>query len=234
MIKLSRTPTEPLYELVLKVFLVWAFSTVIYYKFLPYFHINISYNSSPLLVSVYYITWSAIAVFIFRDRFHDLMSTKQNVWSYSVLSIAGASIFMSLLYIFSLIPKSSQLLYPASDIFYATPKYFISKAFEILHQQILITVIVADFYNRFRSVKKVAIGYFLTFGLAHVLLYAFSGSFLILAITMTTGAMFSSLVFPYLIIKVRNGFLYSYMLHFAFYFVVATLFRLLPPIGYFF
>jgi hypothetical protein len=49
---------------------------------------------------------------------------------------------------------------------------------------------------------------------------------------MTGGAFVSSLIFPFLILRVRGGFVYAYMIHFIFYVILAMLLHAWPPPGY--
>jgi hypothetical protein len=49
---------------------------------------------------------------------------------------------------------------------------------------------------------------------------------------MTLGAFFSALIFPYLMLKVRGGFVYAYMIHFAFYLFLAMFLQLFPVPGF--
>ncbi|HBD25001.1 MAG: hypothetical protein A2566_00435 [Candidatus Zambryskibacteria bacterium RIFOXYD1_FULL_40_13] len=46
------------------------------------------------------------------------------------------------------------------------------------------------------------------------------------------GAFLSSFVFPYLMLRVRGGFVYAFMIHFVFYILIAILLHARPPPGY--
>jgi hypothetical protein len=88
------------------------------------------------------------------------------------------------------------------------------------------------FYFRFNSLKMVALGYVLIFGSAHIVLFVLNGAPTPYAIFMTLGSIVSGLFFPYLLIRVRGGFVYNFMIHFLFYLTLATSLHLLPPPGY--
>jgi hypothetical protein len=93
---------------------------------------------------------------------------------------------------------------------------------------------VSALYTKYGTIKKAALGYIVIFDSAHIILFSLSGSPLPFAVIMTSGAIFSGFVFPYLILKFRSGFIYTYTLQFLFYIVIAALLKIYPPPGYFF
>lgn len=101
-------------------------------------------------------------------------------------------------------------------------------------QQLLVSVLVLELHLRFESIKEVMVGYLICFGGAHVVLFFLNGAPIIYSTTMTVGAILSSLIFPYLILRVRGGFVYAYTIHFGYYVALAALFNILPPPGYIF
>jgi hypothetical protein len=64
------------------------------------------------------------------------------------------------------------------------------------------------------------------FGGMHVLL-ALSGSSFIYVAVFTSAATIAGFIFPYLIVRVRNGLVYSYLLHWGFYAVIIIAARVL-------
>jgi hypothetical protein len=152
---------------------------------------------------------------------------------YGGLSIVSAGVMWGLLYLFSKFSiPSGPILSPYTDILFATEWYFLPKSIEILVQQLLVTVLVLELFFRFHTLKKVVIGYVLCFGGAHIVLYLLNGAPTPYALIMTGGAFLSSSVFPYLMLRVKGGFVYAYLIHFAFYVVLAMLLHTWPPPGY--
>jgi hypothetical protein len=79
-------------------------------------------------------------------------------------------------------------------------------------------------------VRNVALAYAVLFGVPHVALFALSGASLAYATIMTASAFASAAIFPHLILKVRNGFVYTFVLHLLFYFVLVLSIQTWPPI----
>jgi hypothetical protein len=136
-------------------------------------------------------------------------------------------------YVFSFLPiPHGPLIAPYTDILFATPWYFLPKAVEILVQQLLIAVLVLELYHAFKTLKEVIVAYAVCFGGAHIALFFFNGSSTDYSIIMTVGALLTSLIFPRLILNVRGGFVYTFMIHFVFYILLATILHIVPPPGY--
>ena len=180
------------------------------------------------------MAWLVFAVWYFRDILSKWITVSWWLLLYLFLSLAGATILCGILYLFSFLPiLQGPLRPPYTDLLFATPWYFLPKAVEILIQQLLITVFIAELYFYFKTLSKVILGYILCFGGAHIILFLINGASAPYAIIMTVAAFLTSFMFPYLIVKVRAGFLYAYMIHFCFYVVLAVVLRVLPPPGYF-
>lgn len=110
----------------------------------------------------------------------------------------------------------------------ATPAYFFPKAADILFQQSLIAALVLAFSARTQSFPRVRLWYLVCFGGAHLALFVIPGILPLYALVMTLAALASAFVFPYLILYVRGGFIYSYMTHLLFYILLALLIHVWP------
>jgi hypothetical protein len=110
-----------------------------------------------------------------------------------------------------------------SDLFVATPWYFLPKSIDILYQQLLIAALVLSLGSRF-SVRATSIIYTGLFAAAHLLLF-FGGQFSPATYLMLLGAIASGALFPYLLLKVRHGFIYTYAIHWMFYALVVAVLR---------
>lgn len=170
----------------------------------------------------------------FGDTYHKWVGKERHVLLYGLWSLAGAVGLCGLVYVFSLLPiLRGPLSPPYTDLLFATPWYFLPKAIEILIQQLLITVLIVEIYSTYHSIKKVIIGYIICFVGAHTILFLLNGSPAAYIFIMTTAAFFTSFAFPYLILKIKGGFIYSYLIQFTFYILLAVLLRVWPPPGYF-
>ena len=98
----------------------------------------------------------------------------------------------------------------------ATPSYFLPKSIEILFQQLLVVALVLALTAQRYSIRRISIYCALAFGAAHILL-AFGGVPIGYVIRFMLSAMVFGFVFPYLLLRVRNGLAYSYMIHWTYY-----------------
>lgn len=223
----------PLYKVVGEIAALWTLANVGYYVILPVLDYQLSYNSAPIVIAGYFLLWALISTLYFWNLLKKNVAKNYHIWVYGILSLGSAALIWGLLYLFSFLPiQQGPNLSAYTDILFATPWYFLPKSIEILVQQILITVLVLEFYSRFNSLKETAVSYAICFGGAHILLFSINGAPTLYALMMTVGSVLSALVFPYLILRVRRGFVYSYMIHLVFYILLAMLLRTLPLYGY--
>lgn len=222
----------PLYVVLAKVAALWIVANVGYFVLFPLFGYGLSYNAEPIIFAGYFLLWTIISIFHFKDLFSKLSPSRTHIWMYSALSLLCAALVWGLLYLFSLVPVlNGPALAPYSDIVLATPWYFLPKSFEILMQQVLITALVYALAVRYRTLKKIQIAYALSFGLAHVLMI-FTDSPSAYAVIMTVGAVLSTFLFPQLMLRVRGGFVIAYTIHLLFYILLAMTLHTWPPPDY--
>ncbi len=224
----------PLYRVLLRIAGLWMLATMGYYVALPAFGYHLSYNAAPVAIACYFLVWAVISFLFFLDLFRAWSDGGSRLWWYGGVSLACSAVVWGLLYALSLLPVlQGPQMAPYSDLLLSTPWYFLPKSVDILVQQILTAALILALHFRLGSFKKVLIGYGVCFGGAHVLLYALSDAPPPYALIMTVGALLSTLVFPYLIVRVREGFVYAYAIHLVFYILLAMLLHTWPPPGYF-
>lgn len=224
---------NPLYVVIGRIAGIWTLANIGYYLILPPLGFTLSYETSPFAIAIYFLVWVFITVYYFWDVYSKWFSVDTDIWFYVVQSLVAASFFFIAVRLFYLLPRIPGI--PVSsytDLLFASSLYFLPKAVEVLVQQLLISVLVFDLSFKFEKLKSVVLGYALCFGGAHIVLYLMNNQSLPYSITMTTGAFLSSLVFPYLFLRVKGGFVYAYMIHFMFYVVLAVLLHILPPPGF--
>ncbi|TSC85647.1 MAG: Uncharacterized protein G01um10148_1033 [Parcubacteria group bacterium Gr01-1014_8] len=220
----------PLYKTLGKIAALWAAVNIGFYTFLPILGVDLSYNNTPVAITLYYVVWLLISVYVFWDIFSKWLPTENRVWVYGLLCGAyGAFIFFMLFVLSQLpipqVPRIAQY----TDIIFATPWYFLPKALDILIQQVLIAALILALATTFRSVKKTSIVYAVCFGGVHILLFAIGGAPTPYTMVMTLGAVASAFIFPYLILRVPSGFVYNYMIHLTFYVALVMISHTWPP-----
>jgi hypothetical protein len=95
------------------------------------------------------------------------------------------------------------------------------KPLDVLVQQLMIIVLVRKFSELKLKYKTIAIICLFCFGIIHIF-QVFKTS-LIIGLCFTFVALLLSIVFPYLILKVKNGVIYSYVIHLGIYTLAALL-----------
>lgn len=221
----------PLYIVLGRVTALWIVANAGYFVIFPLLGYGLSYNSAPIAFALYFLVWAAISAYDLSS-FVPLPSSYARVWKYALTGFGCAFLVWGLLYLFSFVPVLyGPLLAPYSDILFATPWYFLPKSAEVLVQQILISALVYTFAARLDSLKQIMLAYAATFGSVHLLMF-FVGSPTAYTVIMTTGALLSTFIFPYLILRVERGFIYTYTIHLIFYILLAMTLHSWPPPGY--
>lgn len=208
---------------------VWMVANAGYYVVLPALGFSLNYNTAPFIIAGYFFVWFIIAVTAFRDILRTLLF-ENRLWVYAATILAAGIVVPALLVQLSQlpIPHSSNPSY-YSDILFATPWYFLPKVADILLQQTLIATIILALAAHIRSLKTLSYTYAVLFGGAHVVLFLLSDTPSAYAAMMTGGALVSAAIFPYLILRVRSGFVYTFSIHLLFYLVLVLALHTWPP-----
>lgn len=229
----NRTHREPLIKKIVEIASLWLVANLGYYMLFPALGYELDYNAEPFYIALYFLGWSAFAVYYFWPLFKYSLALDGRIRTEAIISLGFATVISAVLYGFSHLPSlKGPSFAPYTDILLATPWYFLPKMAEILMQQLLITVFVLEVWERMRSLASVITWYVLAFGGAHVVLCALSSAPTQHATFMTTAAVLSSALFPYLLLRVRGGFIYSYAIHVLFYLGLALVLHSWPPPGY--
>jgi len=202
---------------------LWAASDIGYYFLLPALGQAGSYSASSVAVALYYAFWVGMAVITFWPLYGQWARFENRFTGYIVwsLSFAGCTLFAA--YILPLLPRVAWTeSWSPPELRVATADYFLPKSVEILFQQLLILALVLALSARDYSIRKISIICAVAFGLTHVLL-AFSGVPTGYVIRFMVSAAAFGFMFPYLLLRVPNGFAYSYMIHWSYYAVSVIL-----------
>ena len=219
----------PLYQTLGEVAGIWMIANAGYYVVLPILGFDLSYNNAPFVIAAYFFAWFLIAVTAFKGTL-DALLFENRLWVYAAVILGAGLVLPALLVQLTTLPVPYSVD-PSRyvDILFATPWYFLPKVADILLQQTLIATLILALAAHMRSVKNISYTYALLFGGAHVALFALSGTSTPYATVMTTGALLSAAIFPYLILRVRSGFMYAFMLHLLFYIALALTLHAWPP-----
>lgn len=201
----------------------WIASDIGYFFLLPALGVQPNYNSDFLAVTLYYAFWIGIAVITFWplyltwSRYASWDTFESRLASYLVWTASfGGCILFAVYVLPNLPPVHWKESWNPPDIVLANPAYFLPKSLEILFQQLLIVALVLALSAQQCGLRKISLFSALIFGGTHVLL-AFGGVPIGYVIRFMLSAAAFGLLFPYLLLRVRNGFAYSYVIHWVYY-----------------
>lgn len=222
----------PLYRTIAEIASLWAAAEIGYRVILPLLGYGIGYNEYPIAIALYYGVWFVVSLVWFKDLLsHIRFERRASIYAVSCIGF-GLIAWAAFEYLATRGTLEGPPLAPYTDMLFATPWYFLPKSVEILVQQTLIAALVLALHSHVRSMTRLSAIYAITFGGTHFVLYALSGAPTPYALVMTLGATASSLIFPRLIVEVKSGFLYAYMIHVLYYILFVLLTRTWPPPGY--
>jgi hypothetical protein len=225
----NRPRTTQLIWTLVQIAAIWTISDIGYYFLLPVLDVQPSYNAGPIAVSLYYAFWVGIAVITFWPLYrtwslYGRWTTFENrLTSYIVWSVSFSGCILFAAYLIPLLPSVNwKESWSPPEVVLATPWYFLPKSIDILFQQLLVVALVLALAAQRYSVGKISVYSAACFGAIHALL-AFGGVPAGYVIRFMISAMIFGLAFPYLLLRVRNGFAYSYVVHWLYYAVSVLL-----------
>jgi hypothetical protein len=203
--------------------LMWVASDAGYRFLLPALDLKSNYNDGPIGATLYYVFWVGVAIIAFWPQYarwpkqanwqtfeNRLVSTL--VWT---VAFSGSVIFVA--YVLPALPRFEwRETWSPPELPIATPWYFLPKSIEVLFQQLLIVALVVELASQKFGLRRISLYCAGLFGIAHLLL-AFGDVPWIYVIRFAVLAALFGLLFPYLILRVPNGFAYSYIVHWAYY-----------------
>jgi hypothetical protein len=215
---------------------IWMVSDVGYYFVLPALGHKPDYNDGPIAALLYYGFWTGFTVIMFWPVYamwprYAKWATFENrlasivVWS---LAFVGAVLFVA--YVVPTLPQFDwhDEWGTPPELPLATPWYFLPKSIEILFQQLLVVALVLTLAAEKYSLRRISLYSAALFGAAHLLLAFGSVPWGYVARFAMLAAVFG-LAFPYLILRVPNGFAYSYVVHWGYYAFSVFMSRVLGP-----
>jgi hypothetical protein len=217
---------------VIQIAAIWSVSDIGFYFLLPVLGQQPSYNAASIASALYYVFWIGIAVITFWPLYtswalYTKWTTFENRWtSYAVWSFALAGCILFATYLLPMLPAPQWTQsWSPPEVRDATPWYFLPKSIEILLQQLLVLALVLALAAQRYSLKKISVYCAVAFGIAHILL-AFTGVPPGYVVRFMVAATAFGFAFPYLILRVPNGLLYAYIVHWLYYALTALTPRL--------
>ena len=208
---------------------LWIVADIGYYGLLPALGFRRSYSAEPVVIALYYALGLAVAVFAFWRLYRTWKPCENRPRTYALVLLMFGAIFLFAAYI---LPNLPTIIWTESweppELMVVTSWYFLPKSVEILLQQLLIVALVLSFSAQRFSIRAISIWCALLFGGAHLIL-AFGGLPFGYVTRFVAAAMAFAFVFPYLILRVPNGFIYSYALHWFYYIATIVMAHLLSP-----
>lgn len=211
---------------------IWIASDVGYYYLLPGLGQKANYNDGPVAAALYYVFWTGVAVITFWPlyatwpRYARWSTFANRPWSLAVWSLAFVAGVTFAAYVLPALPPFSfREGWSPPELPLATPGYFLPKSVDILFQQLLIVALVLGLSARNYSLRSISIYSAVLFGASHILLAFGEVPWGYVARFATLAAMFG-FIFPYLILRIPNGFAYSYLAHWSYYALTIVIARI--------
>lgn len=218
---LSNLRESPLFVSIFQIASIWVVSDLGYQIVSRIFNDGLSYTNNPLFITFYYLFWITITLFAFWNVYINWHIVKNKFTVYAATLLIIGFIATYIIYLMPIFPSINWVTEwkPPAELVFANGWYFLPKSTEIILQQLLISAMVLSFDNAKFKLKSIRLWCAGLFGSAHLLL-VFGGPSLLYVSVFTICATIAGFIFPYLILKVRNGFMYSYILHWSFYAII--------------
>ena len=170
----------------------------------------------------YFLFYISITLMLFRNIFKKIiLKTKKS----SFLLVMASLMFHGVTYWIcnNYLNPPIELIKNSPASYTLVNNYFLwVKPIDVLLQQLMIIVLVTKLANNKVSLKNITFALAIIFGVAHI--ESLQRMELTYALILTVSATAMSVVLPYFILKIKNGYLYNVMIHLAFVDVAALLF----------
>lgn len=179
-----------------------------------------------ILNIIFFILIISLLLYLFKNLYEKVLI---GVSINKTLGLLGFSLFLhglACFYILGFIDKPNFPFSAEGTSFLLMNNYFLyAKPLEIFIQQLIIIMLVYKFNELGMSLKKIISIFVFSFGLIHI--FQIFKTDMIIGIGFTFFAIIASFIFPYMILKVKNGAIYDFMIHLGVYDIVAVLIYLL-------
>ena len=185
-----------------------------------------SYTKNFISVSAYFIVISIFIAYYYKYiliNIYNALTIFQIILIIFFLSIIFLTYFVSN----KLLIKPVEFIekYSTAPFLELDYRYIVSKSFEIFYQQLLIIALVYSLDEVGLNLTMITLVFAVMFGLSHIGSLKYHKN--IFGIIILFSAILSSFFFPYLILKFKYGFIYTYIAHWLFYSNTGLLFWLM-------
>lgn len=179
-------------------------------------------HSSLFISMAYFASLCLVFIYLFKDIFIDLIAkTKRQDVILIIISLSLHAITYWICNQYLTAPL--ELMKTSTASFIQVSSYFIwAKPLDSLLQQIMIVVLVTKLSKQNVRMRSIAIFLATLFGVTHIFSMVYIKLEVMLLVTLATTLF--ALFIPYLLLKVRNGYLYTFMIHLALVDLAALLF----------
>jgi hypothetical protein len=178
------------------------------------------YITSPLYSFFYFIIWSGLAILLYWD----LLSALKFSVSFCLVTLF-ILIWLVTIHIYNFIPKfykrPDYLIkkYKNFKYLHMSKKFLWSKNGDLIFQQVMFAAMII-FVNQYISLVYIIILFTFIFVIMHSVLSRFGK---LITVYYLWASITAGILFPIFIITLENGIIYSYLVHFIFYTMSATL-----------
>jgi hypothetical protein len=206
---------------------IWIISEVGYLALVSVLGVGSGYSLNPYIMTLYYVVWIIVTLLVYRTHLYKIWKLELDASTcLTIIALIGPVV----LYLWFILPAFPPIhwnpaLTPPSDLLISSTWYFMPKSVEILLQQFLMVALVRSFFVSGFSLRATSLWCAALFGSTHLLMVFDAGTAAYVGV-FTLLATVAGFIFPYLL-QIKNGFVYSYFLHWGFYAVFIILIRVL-------
>jgi len=186
---------------------------------------KINYIENHWIASIFFFLVSVLIVSLFYEDLSFLIKPELNIAPFLSLLLLFISNSVAYRYIVRSFPYYKKA-FELDDFYYFNKfdrKYLFSKSFELMYQQVMVVLLTIWLFDYGLSLTIIIFTFAIIFGLVGHLPLLFVNQKSI-GVFFLMASILSSFVFPFLILKVEWGFVYSYICHWIFYIIAGFVF----------
>jgi hypothetical protein len=172
------------------------------------------------LVILFYLTVASLLLYAFRSTYKSIF---QNTHWYELVGLVSLSLIVHGLvsyFIITYVDKPDWIFSDRGTSFLLMNNYYVwAKPLDILIQQLLIIWLTTKLFANGLTLKQIISFFLIAFGSIHI--FQVLKTDWVIGLLFTAGALVSSVLYPYLLLRVRNGYIYNYMFHLGLYNIAA-------------
>ena len=171
-------------------------------------------------VILFYLTVASLLLYAFRSTYKSIF---QNTHWYELVGLVSLSLIVHGLvsyFIITYVDKPDWIFSDRGTSFLLMNNYYVwAKPLDILIQQLLIIWLTTKLFANGLTLKQIISFFLIAFGSIHI--FQVLKTDWVIGLLFTAGALVSSVLYPYLLLRVRNGYIYNYMFHLGLYNIAA-------------